>query len=98
MPGVKTAPSPDAAGGASAEMLPEAVQALARHIAALHGGALLFSCGEESPVTILSLPAGPAPSLPLHTPRLQQDGGLSPLLVGLADVLPAQVFATEDLT
>ena len=71
---------------------------VARHIAALHGGALLFSCGEESPVTILSLPAGPAPSLPLHTPRLQQDGGLSPLLVGLADVLPAQVFATEDLT
>ena len=71
---------------------------VARHIAALHGGALLFRCGEESPVTILSLPAGPAPSLPLHTPRLQQDGGLSPLLVGLADVLPAQVFATEDLT
>ena len=28
-------------------------------------------------------------------PRLQQDGGLSPLLVALSDVLPTDLFAPE---
>lgn len=71
--------------------------ALARHITALHQGTLLVSSGEPGAFLALSLPTGPMPSnLTLQTPRLQTDGGLSPLLVGLADVLPTAVFQVED--
>jgi len=69
-----------------------------RHIAALHGGSLLVQWGEASPVLILSLPTGPLdPHAALRTPNVQTDGGLNPLLVGLADVLPADLFGLEGL-
>ena len=45
---------------------------------------------------ILSLPTGPLdPRVPVRSPILQQDGGLSPLLVALSDVLPARLFGME---
>ena len=70
---------------------------IARHIAALHQGSLLVDLGQESPVTILSLPTGPLdPHVPVRSPILRQDGGLSPLLVALSDVLPTKLFAMED--
>lgn len=69
-----------------------------RHIAALHGGSLLVQWGQASPVLVLSLPTGPLDlHAPVHTPRFQTDGGLNPLLVGLADVLPADLFGMEGL-
>lgn len=69
-----------------------------RHIAALHGGSLLVQWGQASPVLILSLPTGPLdPHATLRTPSVQTDGGLNPLLVGLADVLPADLFGMEGL-
>lgn len=71
---------------------------VARHIVSLHGGVLLLRCGEEVPAVVLSLPTGPAAGLSVQTPKLQRDGGLSPLLVGLADVLSPQVFTDEDLS
>lgn len=70
---------------------------VARHIAALHQGSLLVELGQDAPATILSLPTGPlGPRVPVRTPILQQDGGLSPLLVALSDVLPTGLFAMED--
>ncbi|MCF2662105.1 sensor histidine kinase [Pseudoflavonifractor phocaeensis] len=70
---------------------------IARHIASLHQGSLLVDLGQEAPTTILSLPTGPLdPRVPVRSPILQQDGGLSPLLVALSDVLPAGLFALDD--
>ena len=70
---------------------------IARHIAALHKGSLLVDLGQDIPITILSLPTGPLdPHLPVRAPILRQDGGLSPLLVALSDVLPTRLFAMED--
>lgn len=67
-----------------------------RQIAALHGGFLLVEWGAGAPTVVLSLPAGPLdPSVSVQSPRLQQDGGLSPLLVALSDVLPTDLFAPE---
>jgi hypothetical protein len=66
---------------------------LVRHIAALHGGAFLVECGQGAPTMLLSLPTGPlSPRVTVSTPTLQRDGGLSPLLVALADVLPPRIF------
>lgn len=71
---------------------------IARSIAARHGGTLLVQSGSEVPTIILSLPTGP---LDLHTsvnaPRIQRNGGLSPMLVALSDVLPAQLFQLVSL-
>jgi len=83
-------PSPQAGAGLGLS--------IARHIAALHGGSLLVEWGQSSPSMILSLPSGPLdPRATLSSPPLQRDGGLSPLLVALADALPAEVFALADL-
>lgn len=73
---------------------------ICRKITALHGGTLLVEWGDGSPTTLVSLPAGlPDPRVTVHTPPppLQRDGGLSPLLVGLSDVLPAALFGLEEL-
>lgn len=71
---------------------------ICREIAALHGGTLLVEWGESSPTTLVSLPAGLSdPRVTVNTPPLQRDGGLSPLLVGLSDVLPAALFGLEPL-
>ena len=69
---------------------------IARHIAALHRGSLLVDLGQSGTSMILSLPTGPLdPRVSVRSPILQQDGGLSPLLVSLSDVLPARLFGME---
>jgi len=71
---------------------------IARHIVGLHGGSLLIQWGEGSPVILLSLPLGPLdPHARLHTPKWDTGGGLDPILVGLSDVLPPQVYGLEGL-
>lgn len=65
---------------------------VARRIAALHGGTLLFSGTDY----ILSLPAGPiSPSAPLKTPKMEQNGGISPFLLELSELLPESFFEEE---
>lgn len=67
-----------------------------RQIAALHKGFVLVEWGKGAPTVVLSLPAGPLePSAGVQSPPLQQDGGLSPLLVALSDVLPADQFIPD---
>lgn len=71
---------------------------IARHIVGLHGGSLLIQWGDGSPVILLSLPLGPLdPRACLRTPTWDTGAGLDPLLVGLSDVLPSQVFSQEGL-
>lgn len=71
---------------------------IARHIAALHAGALMVSMGESAPAVTLSLPTGPVSTrLSVRTPILQRDGGLDPVLIELSDVLPARIFGLEGL-
>lgn len=71
---------------------------IARHIVSLHQGALLVEWGEHSPSILIALPihAGPL-HVTAHTPTPDSSGGLDPLLVGLADVLPAGLFGLEGL-
>ena len=79
-------PQPDAGAGLG--------MAIARQIIALHKGSILLT---NSPLLAISLPTAPISSnLTLQTPHLQTDAGLSPLLVGLADVLSTDVFQVED--
>ena len=70
--------------------------AVVRRIAALHRGALMVEWSSGAPAVILSLPAGPGEGrTQVSTPRLQRDGGFSPLLVALSDLLPAGLFRQE---
>ena len=68
-----------------------------RHIAALHGGALLVEWGQASPLLVLTLPLGPLEDSPVVRTPVERDGGLNPLLVALSDVLPANFFEGDDL-
>lgn len=69
-----------------------------RTILARHGGALLVQSGSHAPTLVLSLPVQPlAPHTAFHSPAIQRDGGLSPMLVALSDVLPAQLFQLVSL-
>lgn len=82
--------------------LPEAGAGLglsiARQIVDLHGGALLIPAGVPFPTVVLALPTGPLdPHVPVKTPAVQRDGGLSPMLVALSDVLPADLFRLVEL-
>ena len=70
--------------------------AVVRRIAALHQGAVLVEWSHGAPTVIFSLPAGPGEArTQVQTPALQRDGGLSPLLVALSDLLPAALFEQE---
>lgn len=70
---------------------------IARHIASLHGGALLLEEREGGLFAVLSLPTGPlSPRLTVHSPRTEEDGGLSPTLVELSDVLPLSLFQMDE--
>jgi len=72
--------------------------AVVRHIADLHKGSLLVEWSQGAPTTILTLPTGPlAAHTGVQSPNLQRDGGMSPLLVALSDVLPVHLFADDDL-
>lgn len=69
-----------------------------RRVVALHRGTMLVEWGDGAPVTLISLPTGPLnPRATVSTPNLQRDGGFSPLLTALADVLPASVFQLAEL-
>ena len=69
-----------------------------RRVVALHRGTILVEWGDGAPVTLVSLPRGPlSPRASVKTPTLQRDGGLSPLLTALADVLPVSVFELAEL-
>ena len=64
---------------------------------ALHGGSLLVEWGQSSPILVVSLPTGPLDGrTSVRSPRVQMDGGLDPVLVELADVLPRSLFELED--
>lgn len=71
---------------------------IVRHIVQLHSGTMLVQWGEGAPSTLVALPIGPLdPHVSVQTPRVQRDGGLSPLLVALSDVLPAKLLAMDGL-
>jgi len=71
---------------------------VSRTIIARHGGALLVQSGSQIPTVVLSLPTGPLdPRTTVNSPAVQRDGGLSPMLVALSDVLPAQLFQLVSL-
>ena len=74
---------------------------VARRIAALHGGTLVFEQQEDrGSRAIVSLPIRPAQeSGMLRTPGMPVDmtGGFSDVMLELADVLPYQVFCRENL-
>lgn len=71
---------------------------IARHIVRLHRGTLLPFAGEHTPGVLVSLPTGPLNGrTKVRSTPMQQDGGLNPVLMELSDVLPASVFAWEDL-
>ena len=71
---------------------------IARDIVALHGGSLLVEWGQSSPILVVSLPTGPLDGrTSVRSPRVQTDGGLDPVLVELADVLPARLFRLDGL-
>ena len=74
---------------------------VARRIAALHGGSIVFEPREErGSRAIVSLPLRPPePSELLKTPRMGFDGsgGFSDTLIELAGVLPYRAFFPEDV-
>ena len=71
---------------------------IVRHIVALHQGSMLVEWDRSSPTLLISLPVGPLDTrATVETPRSDQSGGLSPLLVELSDVLPARLFSLEGL-
>lgn len=88
-PADQSIPAPDEGAGMGLDVV--------RRIAALHGGALLTRQSKQGGLVFtVSLPTGPLPAaLPLHTPKLEQNGGLSPFLVELADLLPAELFQPD---
>ena len=71
---------------------------IARHITALHQGKLLVQGGDRPPCVLVSLPTGPLNGRSsVHTPTIQRDGGLDPVLTELSDILPASIFGLEGL-
>ncbi|MEY8318168.1 HAMP domain-containing sensor histidine kinase [Oscillospiraceae bacterium 50-58] len=71
---------------------------IVRHITALHQGKLLVQGGDRPPCVLVSLPTGPLNGRSsVHTPAIQRDGGLDPVLTELSDILPASVFGLEGL-
>ena len=71
---------------------------IVRYIVRLHGGTMQSSGGDSVPRVAISLPVGTQGGrVTVHTPPVQRDGGLDPVLVELSDVLPASVFGLEGL-
>ena len=71
--------------------------AIARHIVSLHGGALLLEERQGGLFAVVSLPTGPlSPSLTVRTPRVEENGGISPVLMELSDVLPLSIFQMDE--
>lgn len=71
---------------------------IARHIVALHRGTMLTEWGQSAPSVVISLPTGPLDGrTTVRAPSVQRGGGLDPVLVELADILPAHLFGMEPL-
>ena len=71
--------------------------AIVRHIVALHGGTLLLEHRGGGLFAVISLPTGPLdPRLTVQSPRAEDTGGLSPVLVELSDVLPLSLFQMDE--
>lgn len=72
--------------------------AIARRIVALHKGAMLLERRESGALlSVVSLPTGPLSAhLEVRSPRIEDTGGYSPVLVELSDVLPQSMFCMED--
>lgn len=69
---------------------------VAEEIVRVHGGALLISAGEGAPKVWLALPLSRAAAqgeVPVCTP--ERNAGMSPYLIGLADVLPGRVILED---
>lgn len=68
-----------------------------RRVVRLHQGAIFTQRSGKGGLSFtVSLPTGPLPvQLPLHSPSLETDGGFSPFLVELADVLPTELFQID---
>lgn len=71
----------------------------ARQIALLHGGTLVLEAGSGGGLrAVLSLPVRKGEeSLPLRAPQGDYSGGLPTLLVELSNVLPAALYAPEEM-
>lgn len=71
---------------------------IARHIVDLHSGTLLLGERDGGGVLVLiSLPMGPLhTNLAVCTPTLEEAGGISPVLMELADVLPLSMFHLDE--
>lgn len=70
---------------------------VARRIAALHGGVLLARQNGDGLTMALSLPIGVLSArLPLNTPGVERDAGISPILLELAELLPSALFEPEE--
>ena len=71
---------------------------LVRRIALAHGGTVLAAAGGEGTRITVSLPLRETEGrLPLRSPRLDAEGGFSPVLVELADALPPACYDYADL-
>lgn len=89
----------------SAEQIPMPSQgagmglAVIQHIIGLHGGALMWRPNEDGLLAAVCLPTGPAPrpAVSVRTPILNTQGGLSPVLLELCDVLPISSFERASL-
>lgn len=70
--------------------------AIVRQIVTLHRGAMLVEWSQGSPAVVISLPISPLePRTEVNAPALQRDGGMSPLLVALSDLLPPVMFEED---
>lgn len=70
---------------------------IVRRIVAAHRGAMLVEWGGGAPTTLVSLPTGPLEARTTLGTSVCRDGGLSPLLTALSDVLPVSVFELAEL-
>lgn len=75
---------------------------IARQIAVLHGGTVVFECREERGMNaVVSLDAqhDGKPGITLRTPKMSVDtsGGFSPVLVELSSVLPFNAFLADNI-
>lgn len=88
-----TAPLPSPSWGAGFGL------PLVQHIVQLHGGALMLSGADGGSTAVFSLPLGEVAADTLKSPVAGMDyaGGFRHELVELADVLPLEVFDSENI-
>ena len=84
-------PRPGAGAGLGLDMV--------RQVARLHGGAVLVTpdASGRALVVGVSLPMGAVDGHAGVSAPVERGGGLSPVLLGLAEVLPSHLYSREDL-